>query len=138
MSIESRDGSALEWSEQVARADGYVLVTPEHNHGYPAPLKNALDHLFSEWNRKPVGFVSYGAAAGGLRPVEQLRQVAIELEMAPVRRHVAIPRVWEALDGSGAPRDPQLAEQAHALLDEMAWWATALRGARQAVALEEV
>src|SRR5436305_13011210 len=53
MSIESRDGSALEWSEQVARADGYVLVTPEHNHGYPAPLKNALDHLFSEWNRKP-------------------------------------------------------------------------------------
>ena len=58
-------------------------------------------------------------------------------EMAPVRRHVAIPRVWEALDGSGAPRDPQLAEQAHALLDDMAWWAAALRAAGQAAAFEE-
>ena len=95
--------------------------TPEYNHGYPAPLKNALDHLFSEWNRKPIGFVSYGASGGGLRAVEQLRQVAIELKMAPVRRHVAIPRVWEALDGSGVPRDPQVTEQARALLDEMAW-----------------
>ena len=70
---------------------------------------------------KPIGFVSYGASGGGLRAVEQLRQVAIELKMAPVRRHVAIPRVWEALDGSGVPRDPQVTEQARALLDEMAW-----------------
>jgi NAD(P)H-dependent FMN reductase len=137
VSIESRDGVALEWSEKVARADGYVVVTPEYNHGYPAALKNAIDHLFSEWARKPIGFVSYGAAGGGVRAVEQLRQVAIELEMAPVRRHVAIARVWQALDGSGVPRDPQLAEQAHGLLDDMAWWADGLRAARQAAALEE-
>jgi NAD(P)H-dependent FMN reductase len=137
MSIESRDGFALEWSEKVTRADGYVVVTPEYNHGYPAALKNALDHLFSEWRRKAIGFVSYGAAGGGVRAVEQLRQVAIELEMAPVRRHVAISGVWQALDGNGVPRDPQVAEQAHGLLDDMAWWAAALRAARQPLALEE-
>jgi NAD(P)H-dependent FMN reductase len=135
MSAQSRDGAALEWSEKVAAADGYVLVTPEYNHGYPAPLKNALDHLFNEWQRKPVGFVSYGAASGGARAVEQLRQVTIELEMAPVRRQVSIARVWGALDEHGMPRDPQLAIDATALLDEMAWWATTLRAGRHVMAL---
>jgi NAD(P)H-dependent FMN reductase len=58
------DPEQQRWAEQVARADGYVLVTPEYNHGYPAVLKNALDHLFAEWNGKPVGFVGYGGPGG--------------------------------------------------------------------------
>src|SRR5438552_2450714 len=68
-SIESRDGFALEWSQKGARADGYLVVTPEYNHGYPAAVKNPLDHLFSEWSHKPIWFVSYGAAGGGVRAV---------------------------------------------------------------------
>src|SRR3954470_7581778 len=72
------------WGKKVAEADGFIIVTPEYNHGYPPSLKNAIDHLFVEWGRKPVAFVGYGSA-GGARAVEQLRQVAIELEMAPIR-----------------------------------------------------
>jgi NAD(P)H-dependent FMN reductase len=129
INAHARDGAALDWSRQVAAADGYIVVTPEYNHGYPAPLKNALDHLFSEWNRKPMAFVSYGASGGGIRAVEQLRQVAIELEMVPIRRQVAIPRVWAAIDDHGRLRQPP-AEEATVLLDDLIWWATTLRAGR--------
>lgn len=55
----------------------------------PRCFKNALDSIYQEWNNKPVGFVSWGGAAG-VRSVEQLRQVAIELQMAPIRNAVHI------------------------------------------------
>jgi hypothetical protein len=67
-----------------------IIRCPEYNHGYPAVLKNALDSIFPEWNRKAVGFVSYGNA-GGARSVEQLRQVVIELQMVPIRSAIHIP-----------------------------------------------
>lgn len=63
------------WSEIVSRADAYVFVHPEYNHGYNAALKNALDYLFLEWQGKPASFVSYGGVSGGLRAVQMLKQV---------------------------------------------------------------
>jgi NAD(P)H-dependent FMN reductase len=125
-----RDPLLQRWAAKVDQADGYVLVTPEYNHGYPAALKNALDVVFAPWNRKPVSFVSYGSAGGGLRAVEQLRLVSIELEMVPLRHQVAIPRVYAALDETGRPRDSHHAADARRLLDELAWWSAALRAAR--------
>jgi NAD(P)H-dependent FMN reductase len=131
MRSDAREEAAREWADKIASADGYVLVVPEYNHGYPAAIKNALDHLFTEWNRKPVGFVSYGGLSGGVRAVEQLRQVAVELEMVPLRRQIAIPRIWEALSESGELRDPQ-EPQAGLLLDDLVWWARTLRSGREA------
>ena len=129
MSPDSRDPAAAGWAATIAAADGYVVVTPEYNHGYPASLKNALDHLFTEWKRKPIGFVSYGGLSGGARAVEQLRQVAVELEMVAVRAQVTIPRIWAALSDSGELREPPN-QAAQLLLDDMAWWAGALRQGR--------
>ena len=48
------------WAAKVAGFDGYVFVTPEYNHSTSAALKNAIDHLYGEWNNKAAGFVSYG------------------------------------------------------------------------------
>ena len=73
----------------IDRAAGYVVLTGEYNHGYPAVLKNAMDHTFVEWRRKPIAFVAWGNV-GGARAVEQLRQVAVEFEMAPLRHAVHI------------------------------------------------
>jgi len=67
------------------RADGYVVVTGEYNHGCPAVLTNAMDWTFVEWTRKPISFVGWGNV-GGSRAIEQLRQVAVEFEMAPWAR----------------------------------------------------
>jgi NAD(P)H-dependent FMN reductase len=127
---------ANRWGQKVASADAFVVVSPEYNHGYAAVLKNAMDWLFREWNRKPISFVGYGSV-GGARAIEQLRAVAIELEMAPIRRAVHLPvEIYLATMKETAPADPGLfakAEPAAALMaDELAWWSAALRAARAA------
>jgi NAD(P)H-dependent FMN reductase len=122
---------ALGWAERVASADGFIVVTPEYNHGYPAPLKNAIDHLYHEWGHKPAAIVSYGGLGGGYRAAEQLRQVLVELKMVPVREQVGIPAIWAAFDEAGEPRDPALAGALDATLAELLWWAAALSPARE-------
>ena len=95
------------WSKKISEGDAYILVTPEYNHGYPASLKNALDHLYSEWNGKPVGFVSYGGLAAGTRASEQLKQVVLELKMVPSHDEVNIPFIWQAFDKGGKLADEE-------------------------------
>jgi len=85
------------WAQEIAGADGFIVVTPEYNHGYSAVLKNALDNIFKEWNNKPIAFVAYGSM-GGARVVEQLRAVAIELLMVPIRNAVHIVAPWNLLN----------------------------------------
>lgn len=122
------------FAQAVDRADGFVVLTAEYNHGYPSVLKNALDHAFVEWNRKPIAFVGWGNV-GGARAVEQLRMVAIELEMAPVRRavhllpDVLLPIVRGEQDPAAAlaALDPQL----DLLANDLLWWADALAAARR-------
>ena len=121
---------AQAWTAKVGEADGFVFVTPEYNFGYPAVLKNALDHIYHEWNNKPVSFVSYGGAAGGSRAVQQLREVVVELQMAPIRAEIAIPFARRLFDESGAIRDESYDGRANVLLDQLLWWTRALKAAR--------
>ena len=74
---------------QIAASDGFVFVTPEYNYGPSAVLKNAIDWVYPEWNRKAAGFVSYGSSMGA-RGVQQLRLTAIEVQLAPIRSSVLI------------------------------------------------
>jgi NAD(P)H-dependent FMN reductase len=119
------------WAARVSSADGFIFVTPEYNHGYTAPLKNALDHLYNEWTHKPAAIVSYGGPGGGYRAAEQLRQVLVELKIAPVREQVGIPAVWAAFDESSRPRDAALERAVDRMAAELLWWATALIPARK-------
>jgi multimeric flavodoxin WrbA len=48
-----------QWADKIASFDGFVMVTPEYNHGTSGVLKNAIDYLYAEWNNKAVGFVSF-------------------------------------------------------------------------------
>lgn len=117
--------------ERIDRADGFVIVTPEYNHGYPAALKHALDLPHREWGAKPVAFVSYGGMAGGLRAVEQLRQVFAELHTVTVRDTVSFHMAHALFDAAGEPVDPTGCNAAaRTMLDELVWWARALRNAR--------
>ena len=73
------------WSRKISGAGAVVFVTPQYNWGYPAPLKNALDHLYKEWSGKPAMIVSYGSRGGG-KCARQLRQVLRGLHMRPVAK----------------------------------------------------
>src|SRR6202007_680445 len=78
------------WTAQIAASDGFVFVTPEYNYGPSAVLKNGMNCVSPEWTRKATAFVSYGSAMGA-RAVQQLRETAIEIQMAPIRSSVHIP-----------------------------------------------
>lgn len=82
------------WTKKIAEGQAFLVITPEYNHGYSAVLKNALDYVFKEWAGKKIAFVGYGSL-GAARAIEQLKQVAIELKMLPVRNAVHITKVWE-------------------------------------------
>jgi NAD(P)H-dependent FMN reductase len=73
----------LAWSRKISEGDAVVFVTPQYNWGYPAPLKNAIDHLYKEWGGKPAVIVTYGGHGGG-KCADQLRQVLEAVHMAPV------------------------------------------------------
>ncbi|GEB58620.1 NADPH-dependent FMN reductase [Streptomyces gardneri] len=118
-------------SPVLAAADAFVVLTPEYNHSFPASLKNLMDWHFTEWQAKPVGFVSYGGISGGLRAVEQLRQVFAELHAVTVRDTVSFHSAWGLFDDEGRHKDPAGAEgAAKVLLDQLAWWALALKEAK--------
>ncbi|MFI7449893.1 NADPH-dependent FMN reductase [Nonomuraea sp. NPDC049714] len=118
-------------SERLTRADGFVVVTPEYNHSYPASLKSAIDWHFTEWQAKPVGFISYGGVSGGLRAVEHLRQVFAELHAVTIRDTVSFHGAAYQFTPDGRPKDPASCEAAATrLLDQFVWWARALRSAR--------
>ena len=111
---------ALAWSEMVDAADAIVIVTAEYNYGYPAALKNALDYLFHEWRRKPLGFVSYGGMSAGIRAVQQLQQVVTALQMVPVPTAVSIPFVATMFDEqSRFVASDQIEQAARAMLAEL-------------------
>lgn len=127
-----KDDLARRWSEKIHALDGYVMVTPEYNHGYPGNLKNAIDHVHLGWWYKPVAFVSYGGTACGARAVEQLRNVAVEVRMVPVRSEVNIRLIGLERGDAGQPTDPLYAKLAKGMIDQLLWWTKATKHAREA------
>lgn len=124
-----------EYLDRLDRADAFVVVTPEYNHGYPASLKQAIDVAGTQWHAKPVAFVSYGGMSGGLRSVEQLRLVFAELHATTIRDVVSLHNPWGFFDDdANMVADVGAEEAADVMLDRLAWWARALADARRAAA----
>jgi NAD(P)H-dependent FMN reductase len=127
-----QDSLAEDLSARLTAADAFAIVTPEYNHGYPAALKNVIDWHTTQWHAKPVSFVSYGGQSGGLRAVEQLRQVFVETHSGNVRDTVNINNPWDEFEPNGQPRDvAKWAARAKTMLDQLTWWTEALRNARE-------
>ena len=122
----------VRWSAEVDAADAFVFVMPEYNHGFNAPLKNAIDFLHQEWAHKPAGFVSYGGVAAGMRAVQQLKQVLISLNMVPVNDAVAIQFIAKQIEDGELVAGEILEQAADAMLTELARVAEAARSLREA------
>jgi NAD(P)H-dependent FMN reductase len=118
-------------SPRLEAADAFVVITCEYNKSFPASVKDLIDWHFTQWQAKPVAFVSYGGISGGLRAVEHLRLVFSEVHAATIRDGVVFPNYWEKFGPNGCPTDPErFGAAAKTMLDQLAWWATALRTAR--------
>ena len=129
----SQNEVAQRWQKKVAEFDGYIFVTAEYNRGVPAALKNALDYAYPEWNKKPAAFVGYGSV-GAAHAIEQLRLIAVELQMAPIRTAVHIQgadfmAVWKG--GKDIAELSYLPQNATDMLDQLVWWTNALKAARE-------
>ena len=137
--VPTQDPRAVRWQQEIARFDGYVFLVAEYNRSITGALKNALDQDYVNWGKKPMGVIGYGSV-GAARAIEQLRLMAIELQMVPVRAGVHIggsdffrvsaynpnPEPMETLDGilAGSVKD---------MLDQVSWYAGILKPAREAV-----
>jgi len=118
------------WADRIRSLDGYIIVSPEYNRGYPGQLKNAIDLLYTAWNYKPVAFVSYGGSANGAIAAQQLVQVTAELRMVPVRDQVNIRLIGLETTPEGHPAGEFYAKRAAAMMNELVWWARVLNDAR--------
>jgi NAD(P)H-dependent FMN reductase len=119
-------------ARRLAAADAFVVVTPEYNQSFPAPLKTAIDWYYDEWKAKPVALISYGRESGGLNAAAQLRQVFAELHAVTIRDGISLPCYWEqfAADGSWPKATADCNTAVRTTLDQLSWWALALREAR--------
>ncbi|TGD72804.1 NADPH-dependent oxidoreductase [Mangrovimicrobium sediminis] len=116
---------------KIDRCDAFIVVTPEYNHSYPAPLKALIDCVGLEFAGKPVGFVSYGGLSGGLRAVEHLRNVFAEMHAMSVRTSLAFANANNSFAVDGQPGEAlRAARTLEAMLAELVWWATPLKAAR--------
>lgn len=119
------------WSQKIAALDGYIFVTAEYNNGPPAPLKNAIDTLYAEWDKKPVAFVGYGGY-GATRAVEQLVNTTAKIGMVPLpKTFVSIIKEWESISLDGKVDEQYVMGNLEKLIDNLLWWAKTLKAARQ-------
>lgn len=126
---------ALKFAEKISKADGFVIVSPEYNHGYPGELKMMLDMLYQQYARKPLGVVGVSAGGlGGVRMVEQLRQVAVEFHMVPIREAVYFSGVQDLFDEGGKIKDQGYSRRIAKMLEELVWYAKVLKWGRENVA----
>jgi NAD(P)H-dependent FMN reductase len=128
----SRNADVEELAARMEAADAVIVLSPEYNHSYSAPIKTFIDAMpKSVWQAKPVGFVTYGGFAAGLRAAEALRLVFAELHAVTVRDVVSFYIMNENFDANGEPVQADAVNgAARVLLGQLAWWALALKDAK--------
>lgn len=121
---------AQRWADKIGEKDGFIIITSEYNHGPTAVLKNALDYVYNEWNKKPVAFVGYASGtSGAMRAVEQLRLISIELQMVPMQAAIYITNVLTTLGEKGNLLKGHYNDRVEILMKQFMWWAKALKKA---------
>lgn len=118
-------------AEKIDKADALIIVSPEYNHSYPGELKMMLDMLYTQYFNKPVGFCGVSSGGlGGVRAVEQLRLVAVELHMVPIREALYFSGIQNLFNEKGDIKDLSYHERVKTFLKELTWYAEALKKIR--------
>lgn len=113
----------LDFAERIRKSDGVIIATPEYNGGYPASLKNAIDLLYEEWHRKPIGLVTVSAGPfGGTQVMVSLQFTLWKMRAWVVPAMFPVAKVKDAYKEDGTPVDKETTEKhARKFMDEMLW-----------------
>jgi len=119
----------LEFRDRINQADGIVLVTPEYNGGYPTSLKNVVDLLYKEWQRKPIALATVSAGPfGGAQVMTSLVFSLWKIGAWVIPAMFPVPQVQNNYDEQGIPRDKEATDKrAQKFLSELIWGITAKR-----------
>ena len=116
---------------QIRGADALIVVSAEYNHSIPPALSNLLDHFLEEYFWKPSAIACYSAGPfGGVRAAMQLRAMLGELGMPSIPSLFPVPKVQDAFEADGRPKDEAYRQRADKFLGELEWYAGALKAAR--------
>lgn len=114
-------------SKKLTQADAIILVTPEYHGSFSGVLKNALDHFWEEFQRKPVGIVAASAGRmGGINASTQLQHVILSMGAYPLPLKFLVPDIQNAFTTGNEPIHEHTAKAAERFLDEFLWFAEAL------------
>jgi NAD(P)H-dependent FMN reductase len=123
-------------AEMIRSANAFVVVSGEYNHSIPPPLTNLMDHFLEEYFFRPSGIVCYSSGAfGGVRAAMQLRAFLGEIGTVSIPTLFPVPHVQDAFNDEGDPVNAELHEHFKQFLDELEWYATAIKEARSSRAL---
>lgn len=121
-----------QWSREIEGSDAFIFVSPEYNYGFAAPLKNAIDYLFFEWQYKPVGFVTYGGISGGIRALQMIKQVVTALNMMPLVEAVNVPNFTKLINKENQfEAAEEHVKTANALFTSLSNWSDAMKMLRE-------
>ena len=123
------------FSAMAARADAFILIAPEYNHGYPGMLKHLLDTNLKEYIHKAVGICGVSAGPwGGTRVIQNLLPVMRELGLVTIFWDGNFSHVRRLFDEEGRILDaPAHERRMEMFLNELVWMARVLRHGREHV-----
>jgi len=120
---QSPSAKTIAFAKKIDDADAVIIVTPEYNGGYPASLKNVIDLLYKEWQKKPVAIstVSDGNF-GGSQVITSLQFILWKIKAWTVNAMFPVPNVSETFDETGTPTDKSPTDKRAALfIKEILW-----------------
>ncbi len=110
------------WKDVATRADAFIFVLPEYNHGYSGEFKLLLDSLYNEYERKPVAVCGVSAGSfGGARVIDHIKPILVELKMIPIRNSLYFGKIKELFDENGLLVDESVRERAESMFTDLMW-----------------
>lgn len=116
-----------EIGERIDESDALIFVTPEYQGSFSGVIKNAMDHFFPEFHKKPIGVVAASAGSmAGINASTQLQHVILSLGAFPMPFKLLIPEIHKAFDDRYEPQNEKIVMNTDKFLDEFLWFSDAL------------
>lgn len=126
------DPSIVKFAGELAAADAMVLISPEYHGSYTGVLKNALDHYWGEFKRKPIGVVTTGSGRfGGVNASSEMQQLVLSLGAFPMPTKLLVPFVQDAFAEEGACINDRVGQDSLTFVEEFVWFSRAIVAAKK-------